>query len=126
MVYSMSRSSDTVVRLDGGGPAIPNLHKPTEQTARAIDETESVLRTIESDRFVTGVTWVEANSGTAPGRAGRATFGASIRIQGRFWSASPCLPVGVSGLEADEGSQFFCGGGNGGKVRAVRRPKWTR
>jgi hypothetical protein len=47
---------EPLIRLDGGGPAIPNLHKPTEQTARAIDETRSVLRTIESDRFVTSVT----------------------------------------------------------------------
>jgi glutamine cyclotransferase len=29
--------------------------------------------------------------------------------------------VGVSGLESDGGDQFFCGGGKGGKVRAVRR-----
>ncbi|MGO4816164.1 glutamine cyclotransferase, partial [Cupriavidus sp. 2MCAB6] len=31
--------------------------------------------------------------------------------------------MGVSGLEADGGDQFFCGGGNSGKVRAVRRPR---
>jgi hypothetical protein len=31
--------------------------------------------------------------------------------------------VGVSGLESDGGDQFFCGGGNSGKVRAVRRPR---
>jgi hypothetical protein len=30
--------------------------------------------------------------------------------------------VGVSGLESDGGERFFCGGGNSGKVRAVRRP----
>src|SRR5216683_1450448 len=30
--------------------------------------------------------------------------------------------VSVSGLESDGGDQFFCGGGNSGKVRAVRRP----
>jgi hypothetical protein len=29
----------------------------------------------------------------------------------------------VSGLEADGGDRFFCGGGSSGKVRAVRRPK---
>jgi hypothetical protein len=35
------------------------------------------------------------------------------------------MPPGanVSGLESDGGEQFFCGGGNTGKVRAVRRPK---
>src|ERR671915_456356 len=31
--------------------------------------------------------------------------------------------VGVSGLESDGGDQFFCGGGSGGKVRTVRRPR---
>jgi hypothetical protein len=31
--------------------------------------------------------------------------------------------VGVSGLESDGGDGFFCGGGNSGKVRAVRRPR---
>ena len=31
--------------------------------------------------------------------------------------------VRVSGLESDGAGQFFCGGGNSGKLRAVRRPK---
>jgi hypothetical protein len=31
--------------------------------------------------------------------------------------------VGISGLEANGSDRFFCGGGNSGKVRAVRRPK---
>jgi hypothetical protein len=31
--------------------------------------------------------------------------------------------VNVSGLEADGGDQFFCGGGNSGKIRTVRRPR---
>jgi hypothetical protein len=31
--------------------------------------------------------------------------------------------VAVSGLESDGRDQFFCGGGNSGKVRAVRRPR---
>ena len=31
--------------------------------------------------------------------------------------------VGVSGLEADGGDRFYCGGGSSGKVRAVRRPR---
>ncbi|HVO95550.1 MAG TPA: hypothetical protein VMT22_22025, partial [Terriglobales bacterium] len=35
------------------------------------------------------------------------------------------MPPGVyvSGLESDSGDLFYCGGGNSGKVRAVRRPK---
>lgn len=31
--------------------------------------------------------------------------------------------TGVSGLEAGGDGQFFCGGGNSGKIRVVRRPK---
>jgi hypothetical protein len=31
--------------------------------------------------------------------------------------------AGVSGLESDGGDRFFCGGGNSGTVRAVRRPR---
>ncbi|MGH7930896.1 MAG: hypothetical protein ACREQV_24255, partial [Candidatus Binatia bacterium] len=35
------------------------------------------------------------------------------------------MPSGamVSGLESDGDGRFFCGGGNSGKVRTVRRPK---
>ncbi|PMY52592.1 glutamine cyclotransferase, partial [Pseudomonas sp. FW305-25] len=29
----------------------------------------------------------------------------------------------VSGLESDGGDQLFCGGGDSGRVRAVRRPR---
>jgi hypothetical protein len=31
--------------------------------------------------------------------------------------------TGVSGLESDGDERFFCGGGNSGVVRAIRRPK---
>jgi hypothetical protein len=34
--------------------------------------------------------------------------------------------TGVSGLESDGAERFFCGGGNSGKVRSVRRPKRAR
>ena len=34
--------------------------------------------------------------------------------------------VGVSGLESDGADLFYCGGGESGKVRAVRRPKAVR
>ncbi len=30
--------------------------------------------------------------------------------------------TGISGLESDGGEQLFCGGGDSGKIRAVRRP----
>jgi hypothetical protein len=34
--------------------------------------------------------------------------------------------TGVSGMESDGASLFYCGGGSSGKVRAVRRPKAER
>lgn len=87
-------------------------------------ETGAVLRTIESDRFVTGVTWVEGElwHGTWSEEASDVrridpdTGEVLERID---------LPVGidVSGLESDGGNQFFCGGGSSGKVRAICRPR---
>ena len=31
--------------------------------------------------------------------------------------------IGVSGLESDGADRFFCGGGNSGKMRVLRRPR---
>ncbi|WP_240200304.1 hypothetical protein [Paracoccus methylovorus] len=53
-------------------------------------ETGKVLRSIDSDRFVTGVTWSRARFGTAPGRARKATSGASTPQPARGWSAWRC------------------------------------
>ena len=60
----------------------------------------------------------------APGKGTRVSCAASIRHTGEVLE-SVKLPagVGVSGLESDGGERFFCGGGNSGKVRAVRRPQ---
>jgi glutamine cyclotransferase len=87
-------------------------------------ETGAILRTIESDRFVTGVTWVDGElwHGTWEGensdvrRIDPETGELLEQIE---------MPAGinVSGLESDGGDQFFCGGGNSGKIRAVRRPR---
>lgn len=87
-------------------------------------ETGAVLRTIESDRFVTGVTWVEGElwHGTWQGEASdvRRIDPATGDVLERL-----AMPAGtsVSGLESDGGDRFFCGGGSSGKVRAVRRPR---
>ncbi len=84
----------------------------------------AVLRTIESNRFVTGVTWVDGDlwHGTWEGeesdiRRIDADSGAVLE-QLRMPAG-----VGVSGLESDGADLFYCGGGGSGKVRAVRRPK---
>jgi glutamine cyclotransferase len=87
-------------------------------------ETGAVLSTIESNRFVTGVTWVDGElwHGTWEDDASELR-----RVDPRtgevLESVEMPAGVGVSGLESDGGEQFFCGGGNSGKVRAVRRPQ---
>jgi glutamine cyclotransferase len=87
-------------------------------------ETGVILRTIESNRFVTGVTWVDGEfwHGTWEGDESDLR-----RIDPRTGEVLEQLemPPGtaVSGLESDGGDRFFCGGGKSGKVRAVRRPK---
>jgi streptogramin lyase len=87
-------------------------------------ETGAILRTIESDRFVTGVSW-------ANGELWHGTFEADQsdlrRIDPETGDTLERLemPPGtmVSGLEADGAGTFYCGGGTSGKVRAVRKPR---
>jgi len=87
-------------------------------------ETGKILRTIESNRFVTGVTWVDGElwHGTWEGDESDVR-----RVDPRTGEVLEKLEmpagVGVSGLESDGGDRFYCGGGKSGKVRAVRRPK---
>ena len=86
-------------------------------------DTGRVLRTIESDRFVTGVTWIDGElwHGTWEGEESDLR-----RVDPRSGEVLDTLDlpagVGVSGLEAD-GDRFYCGGGKSGRLRAVRRPK---
>jgi len=86
-------------------------------------ETGAVLRSIESDRFVTGVTWVDGElwHGTWEGDESELRH---IDPQSGAALERLAMPhdTGVSGLESDGADLFFCGGGPSGKVRAVRRP----
>jgi glutamine cyclotransferase len=87
-------------------------------------QTGAIVRTIETARFVTGVTWIDGElwHGTWDGdesdlrRVDPRTGEVLERVE---------MPPGmdVSGLESDGGDRFFCGGGRSGKVRAVRRPR---
>ena len=87
-------------------------------------ETGKILRAIQSDRLVTGVTWVDGElwHGTWEGdesdlrRIDPQTGEALERIE---------MPAGegVSGLESDGRDRFFCGTGPSGRIRVVRRPK---
>jgi glutamine cyclotransferase len=87
-------------------------------------ETGKILRTIKSDRFVTGVTWVDGELWHATWEGDNSDL-RRIDPQTGEVLESVEMPAGVnvSGLESDSGDQFFCGGGPSGKVRAVRRPK---
>jgi glutamine cyclotransferase len=99
-----------------------------EYRARKIHEIDSktgaILRTIESDRFVTGVSWTN----------GELWHGTLENEQSELRRVNPDtgevlerleMPAGVtvSGLEGDGAGVFYCGGAGSGKVRAVRKPK---
>ncbi len=87
-------------------------------------ETGAILRTIETRRFVTGVTWIDGElwHGTWDGEE------SDVRridpVTGEVLDRLD-MPAGtsVSGIEADGGDRFFCGGGSSGTVRVVRRPR---
>jgi glutamine cyclotransferase len=87
-------------------------------------ETGAIRRTIESDRFVTGVTWVDGElwHGTWDGDESdiRRIDPASGAVLERLEMPRG---TGVSGVESDGADLFYCGGGSSGKVRAVKRPK---
>jgi len=95
-----------------------------ERKIHQIDpETGAILRTIQSNRFVTGVTWVDGElwHGTWEGDD------ADIRrVDPKTGEVLTRLTMpegtGVSGLESDQRDLFYAGGGNSGRVRAVRRP----
>ena len=83
-----------------------------------------IVRTIESNRFVTGVTWVDGQlwHGTWQDnesdirRIDPETGEVLVRLE---------MPegAGVSGMESDGGDRLFCGGGGSGRIRVVRRPR---
>ncbi len=95
-----------------------------ERKIHKIDpETGAIQRTIESNRFVTGVTWVDGElwHGTWEGDASeiRRVDAQSGEVLDRLLMPAG---AGVSGLESDGAGLFYAGGGSSGKVRAVRRP----
>ena len=87
-------------------------------------QTGAILRTIESNRFVTGVTWVDGELWHATWEGDESELRRVDAATGEVAEALE-MPAGVhvSGLESDGASRFFCGGGTSGKVRVVRRPK---
>ncbi|HEV2620194.1 MAG TPA: PQQ-binding-like beta-propeller repeat protein [Acidobacteriaceae bacterium] len=87
-------------------------------------ETGAILRTIASDRFVTGVTWVDGELWHGTWEGDESDVRHIDPDTGEVLESLQMPPgVGVSGLESDGGDRFFCGGGGSGKITAIRRPK---
>jgi glutamine cyclotransferase len=87
-------------------------------------ETGKILRTIESNRFVTGVSWVDGELWHATWEGDESDLRRIDPETGNVLEKLD-MPTGtaISGLESDGADQFFCGGGGSGKIRAVRRPQ---
>ena len=87
-------------------------------------ETGKILRTIDAKRFVTGVTWSDGELWHATWENEQSDIRRIDPKTGDVLEQLDMPPgIVVSGLESDGGDQFFCGGGESGKVRVVRRPK---
>src|SRR5579862_4738374 len=87
-------------------------------------QTGAILRTIESNRFVTGVTWVDGELWHATWEGDESDLRRIDPQTGEILESLEMPPgVNVSGLESDGSDQFFCGGGKSGKVRVVRWPR---
>jgi len=86
-------------------------------------QTGEILNTIESNRFVTGVTWVGSEFWHGTWEAEESELRQVDPKTGEILQRVE-MPAGtgISGLESDGGDLFYCGGGSSGKVRAVRRP----
>lgn len=87
-------------------------------------ETGAILRTIESNRFVTGVTWVDGDLWHATSEGDESELRHVDPKSGKVMEALTMPPgMNVSGLESDGAERFFCGGQGTGKIRVVRRPR---
>jgi glutamine cyclotransferase len=96
-----------------------------ERKIHEIDpETGAIIRTIESNRFVTGVTWVDGELWHGTWEDDESELRRIDLHTGKVLEQLGMPPgTHVSGLESDGSDRFFCGGGNNGKVRVVRRPR---
>lgn len=85
-------------------------------------QTGDILGTIESNRFVTGVTWVDGELWHATWENEQSELRHVDAASGEVVESLQ-MPAGVviSGLESDGADGFFCGGADSGKIRAVRR-----
>ena len=119
----------TIPAPDGGGSGLTWaegtlwMGQHRARRIRQIDpETGTVLRTIECSRFVTGVTWVDGELWHGTWESDQSEIRRIDPHSGEVLEQLD-MPPGliVSGLESNGSDTFFCGGGNSGKLRAVRR-----
>ena len=97
---------------------------PRRKIHQVDPETGAILRTLEFNRFVTGVTWVDGELWHATWEGDESEIRRIDPQSGEVLAQLDMPPgVNVSGLELDGGDMFFCGGGGTGKVRAIRRPR---
>jgi len=87
-------------------------------------DTGEILRTIDSNRFVTGVTWLDGELWHATLEDEESELRHVDPRSGEVLEAVDMPPGAlISGLESNGKDQFFCGGQKSGKIRAVRRPR---
>jgi len=85
-------------------------------------DTGAVLRVLESNRFVTGVSWAGDELWHGTWENGSSELRRIDPDTGEVLETLEMPPdTGVSGLESDGGNLLFCGGGDSGKIRVVRR-----
>ena len=94
------------------------IHKLDPDTGR-------VLRTVQSDRMVTGVTFAEGELWHGAVEGGQSAEIRRVDPGSGEVLESLVMPEGVSvsGLEYDGQGRFYAGGGRSGRLRVVRRPR---
>lgn len=98
-----------------------------EYRARRIHQidpaTGAIRRSIETNRFVTGVTWVDGELWHGTWEDDASEIRRIDPADGTVLQSLQMPPgTSVSGLESDGAGLFYAGGGSSGKVRAVRKP----
>jgi glutamine cyclotransferase len=87
-------------------------------------ETGKVVRSVQSDRFVTGVTWMDGELWHATWEADQSDI---RRVDNKTGEVLEKLDmpegVGVSGMESNGKDTFYCGGAGNPRLRAVRKPR---
>jgi glutamine cyclotransferase len=87
-------------------------------------QTGALVSTIECNRFVTGVTWLDGDLWHGTWEEDESELRRVDSQTGEVLESLRMPPnIGVSGLESNGKDRFYCGGGNSGKVRVVSRTR---